>query len=65
MMEGEELSSVPATLYPSGKNASYIKTRKEKKQKQNQVMREAEKRTQESLDRLQLNVENSNPNHKS
>ena len=63
MMEGEELSSVPATLYPPGKNASYIKTRKEKKQ--NQVMREAEKRTQESLDRLRLNVENSNPNHKS
>ena len=43
MMEGEELSSVPASLYPKSKASSYIKTRKERKQ--NQVMREAEQRT--------------------
>ena len=60
MMEGEELSSVPASLFPPNKKSSYIKTRKEKKQ--NLVMREAERRTQESLERLQSNAENSHPN---
>ena len=58
-MEGEEETYVPASLFPP-KKSSYIKTRKEKKQ--NLVMREAEKRTHESLERLQLNVENSHPN---
>ena len=59
-MEGEELSSVPASLFPKNKASSYIKTRKERKQ--NLVMREAEKRTQESLERMQNNAENSHPN---
>ena len=58
-MEGEEHSSVPASLFPP-KKSSYIKTRKERKQ--NMVMREAEKRTQESLERMQSNAENSHPN---
>ena len=58
-MEGEEQSSIPASLFPP-KKSSYIKTRKEKKQ--NLLMQEAGKRTQESLDRMQSNAENSHPN---
>ena len=61
MMEGEDQSSVPASLFPKHKTPTHIKTRKERKQ--NLVMREAEKRTQESLERLQSNAENSHPNH--
>ena len=57
MMEGEDQSSVPASLFPKHKTPTHIKTRKERKQ--NLVMREAEKRTQESLERMQNNAENS------
>lgn len=62
-MEGEDRSSIPASLYPKSKGSSYIKTRKERKQ--NHFMREAEQRTQETLDRMQSNAENSHPNQKS
>ena len=62
-MEGEDQSSIPASLYPKTKGSSYIKTRKERKQ--NHFMREAEQRTQETLDRMQSNAENSHPNQKS
>ena len=48
---------MPASLIPPS-NKSSVKTRKERKQ--NQVMREANQRTQESLERI--NAENTNPN---
>ena len=65
MMEGED-ENVPSSLIPPytpPTKHSSVKTRKERKG-QNQVMKEAEKRTQESLERIITTGEN-NPNQKS
>ena len=60
-MEGEDEPGVPSQLRSATKQPTSVKTRKERKA--NQLMKEAGKRTRESLERMSINEENQNPSN--
>ena len=60
-MEGEDEPGIPSQLRSATKQPNSVKTRKERKA--NQLMKEAGKRTRESLERLSITEENQNPSN--